>query len=78
MAANIQEGLELGATSLLIDEDSSATNLLIRDQRMQALIQRETITPMVSKARSLFREHQVSTVIFIGGCGDCEYSTLHT
>lgn len=35
-AANIQEALEAGATTLLIDEDTSATNFMIRDARMQA------------------------------------------
>ncbi|KAI9840187.1 MAG: hypothetical protein M1837_001859 [Sclerophora amabilis] len=70
MSANIQEALEFGATSILIDEDSSATNLLIRDQRMQALIADETITPLVCKARALFNQHGVSTIIVIGGCGD--------
>ena len=49
MAANIQEALEVGATTLLLDEDSCATNLLIKDQRMQALIETEPITPLVSK-----------------------------
>ncbi|KAI9830815.1 MAG: hypothetical protein M1819_005340 [Sarea resinae] len=70
MAANIQEALSLGCTALLIDEDSSATNLLVRDQRMQALIQNETITPLVSKVRALYAQHGVSTIIVIGGCGD--------
>ncbi|KAI9761824.1 MAG: hypothetical protein M4579_000763 [Chaenotheca gracillima] len=73
MAANIQEALELGASSILIDEDSSATNLLIRDQRMQALVTNETITPLVSKARALFDELGVSTIIVVGGCGDCAF-----
>ncbi|KAF8473896.1 hypothetical protein BDZ91DRAFT_712784 [Kalaharituber pfeilii] len=70
MAANIQEALELGAKTLLLDEDSCATNLLIRDQRMQALIQAEPITPLVAKVQSLFKEHGVSTILVIGGCGD--------
>lgn len=70
MAANIQEALEAGCKTILIDEDSSATNLLVRDQRMQALIKREPITPLISKARALYRDHGVSTVIVIGGLGD--------
>ena len=40
----------VGAKTLLLDEDSCATNLLIRDQRMQALIEAEPITPLVAKA----------------------------
>ncbi|KAK5741687.1 hypothetical protein LTS12_024529 [Elasticomyces elasticus] len=70
MAANIQEALEAGCRTLLIDEDSSATNLLVRDQRMQSLIKNEPITPLVSKARALHAEHGVSAIIVIGGLGD--------
>ncbi|KAF2772670.1 hypothetical protein EJ03DRAFT_287806 [Teratosphaeria nubilosa] len=70
MAANIQEALEAGCKTLLIDEDSSATNLLVRDQRMQSLIRQEPITPLVAKAKALYNQHGVSTVIVIGGLGD--------
>jgi hypothetical protein len=70
MAANIQEALEVGCKTLLIDEDSSATNLLVRDHRMQALIRNEPITPLISKARALYNDLGVSTVIVIGGLGD--------
>lgn len=70
MAANIQEALESGCKALLIDEDSSATNLLVRDQRMQQLVRHEPITPLVSKVRALYSQHGVSTVIVIGGLGD--------
>jgi predicted ABC-class ATPase len=70
MAANIQEALEVGSECLLIDEDSSATNLLVRDARMQALIRNEPITPLVSKVRALYNQHGVSTVMVVGGLGD--------
>ncbi|KAI9666422.1 MAG: hypothetical protein M1821_004358 [Bathelium mastoideum] len=70
MAANIQEALEVGCKTLLIDEDSSATNFLIRDKRMQALIQNEPIKPMISRARALAKFHGISTIIVIGGLGD--------
>ncbi|RPB10955.1 hypothetical protein P167DRAFT_606885 [Morchella conica CCBAS932] len=70
MAANIQEAVEIGATTLLIDEDTSATNFLVRDRRMQELIKSEPISPFVSKAKALFENCGVSTVIIIGGCGD--------
>ncbi|KAM3414205.1 hypothetical protein BST61_g10863 [Cercospora zeina] len=56
--------------ALLIDEDSSATNLLVRDRRMEALIRNEPITPLISKARALYDQHGVSTIIVIGGLGD--------
>lgn len=43
--------INLGATTLLIDEDTSATNFLVRDRRMQELIKSEPISPFVSKVR---------------------------
>ena len=70
MAASIQEALEAGCQTLLIDEDSSATNLLVRDQRMQALIKKEPITPLISKARALYTDRGVSTIIVVGGLVD--------
>lgn len=70
MAASIQEALEMGCTTLMIDEDSSATNLLVRDQRMQSLIKREPITLLVSKVRALYEVYGVSTIIVVGGLGD--------
>lgn len=71
-AANIMEALELGAKVLLIDEDTAATNFMIRDQRMQALIakEKEPITPFIDKVRQLYEEHGVSTILVIGGSGD--------
>lgn len=70
-AANVMEALEAGATTLLIDEDTSATNFMIRDQRMQALIpqQREPITPFVNRVRQLYEERGVSSVLVLGGSG---------
>lgn len=71
-AANIVEALEVGATALLIDEDTSATNFMIRDERMQALVapEKEPIVPFIDKARSMWRDHGVSSVIVVGGAGD--------
>ncbi len=71
-AANILEALEAGARVLLVDEDTSATNFMIRDHRMQALIakDREPITPFVDRVRQLWEEHGVSTVLVMGGSGD--------
>jgi predicted ABC-class ATPase len=70
MAANIQEALEVGATTLIIDEDTSATNFLVRDSKMHELVTAEPITPLVSKVSALFEEKGVSTIIVVGGCGD--------
>lgn len=70
-AANTLEALEAGARTLLIDEDTSATNFMIRDERMQALVPKtqEPITPYIDKAGQLYREKGVSTVMVIGGSG---------
>jgi predicted ABC-class ATPase len=71
-AANIVEALEVGAGLLLLDEDTSATNFMVRDARMQALVARahEPITPFVDRVRELHERFGVSTVLVMGGCGD--------
>lgn len=71
-AANIMEALEQGAELLLIDEDTSATNFMIRDERMQALVakEKEPITPFMDKVRQLYEELGVSTILVMGGSGD--------
>jgi len=71
-AANIVESLELGAQVLLIDEDTSATNFMIRDHRMQELVSKdkEPITPFIDKVGQLYSELGVSTILVIGGSGD--------
>jgi len=71
-AANIVEALEVGAKVLLVDEDTSATNFMIRDRRMQALIakDKEPITPFVDKIGQLYQDHGVSTILVMGGSGD--------
>ncbi len=70
--ANIIEAIEAGARALLIDEDTSATNFMIRDHRMQELVakDREPITPFIDKVRQLYDERGVSTILVIGGSGD--------
>ncbi len=71
-AANIMEALECGSTLLLIDEDTSATNFMIRDERMQSLVshEKEPITPYLHRVRELFERHGVSSIIVMGGSGD--------
>ncbi len=69
LAAAILEGLELGARVLLLDEDTSATNLLVRDARMQALVERETLTPLLDRVGDL-KAQGVSLVLVVGGVGD--------
>ncbi|WP_370462356.1 ABC-ATPase domain-containing protein, partial [Nocardiopsis sp. FR6] len=71
-AANICEAVEAGSHTLLVDEDSTATNLMIRDERMQALVRgdREPLVPFIDLVRPLYRDHGVSTVLVMGGSGD--------
>jgi predicted ABC-class ATPase len=71
-ATNIMEALEMESQLLLVDEDTSATNFMIRDARMQELVAKgkEPITPFVDKVRQLYHEENVSTVLVIGGSGD--------
>lgn len=71
-AASIIEAVAAGATVLLIDEDTSATNFMIRDRRMQALIAKaqEPITPFVDKVRQLYDDYGISTILVMGGSGD--------
>ncbi|KAJ2394955.1 hypothetical protein GGI05_001808 [Coemansia sp. RSA 2603] len=72
MAASIQEALEAKTTAFLFDEDTCATNFLVRDGRMQRLVsqKREPITPLISRIRELWDTKHVSSVLVIGGCGD--------
>ena len=67
-AANIMEALEMGASALLIDEDTSATNFMVRDDTMKLLVtvDKEPITPFVERAAVLASEG-VSTVLVVGG-----------
>jgi predicted ABC-class ATPase len=71
-AANIMEALEVGSQLLLIDEDTSATNFMIRDVRMQRLVSKdkEPITPFLDKVEQLYKELGVSTILVMGGSGD--------
>jgi len=71
-AANIVEAVEYGTSLLLMDEDTCATNLMVRDRRMQQLVPKgkEPITPFLDQVRNLYQEHGVSTIIVMGGCSD--------
>ena len=69
-AANIAEALEVGTSLLLVDEDTSATNFMIRDGRMRELIEKEPITPFIDVVRPLHHALGVSTVLVVGGVGD--------
>lgn len=70
-AANVIEALESGTSLLLIDEDTSATNFMVRDELMQRVVHRnqEPITPFIERARYLFEEYGVSTILVAGSSG---------
>ena len=64
--------MELGASTLLIDEDTCATNFMIRDTKMVRLVSpdKEPITPFIRRVRDLHEKDGVSSVIVVGGSGD--------
>ena len=70
-AANVVESMEAGASLLLIDEDTSATNFMVRDALMQRVIHRdmEPITPFLDRVRELYERYGVSTVLVAGSSG---------
>ncbi|MDQ3638959.1 MAG: ABC-ATPase domain-containing protein, partial [Actinomycetota bacterium] len=69
-AANIAEALEIGTSLLLVDEDTSATNFMIRDERMRELVRKEPISPFIDLVRPLYESLGVSTIVVVGGVGD--------
>lgn len=70
-AANVVEAIEAGASAFLIDEDTSATNFMIRDELMQRVIARdkEPITPYIERVKELWEDYGISTVLVAGSCG---------
>lgn len=71
-AANIIEGIESNTKVFLIDEDTSATNFMMRDDLMQKLVSKdkEPITPFIEIVRPLYEQKDISTIIVVGSCGD--------
>lgn len=70
-AANVMEALEAGASTLLIDEDTSATNFMIRDHRIEQIVRKdkEPITPFLDKVSVLREDLGISTILVMGGSG---------
>lgn len=70
-AAAVIEGVESGARAFLIDEDTSATNFMLRDDLMQRIVSRdkEPITPFIERARDLYEQAGISTVLVAGSSG---------
>jgi len=71
-AANIIEALECRSRLLLLDEDTSATNFLIRDSVMQKIVPevKEPITPFIDQVKNIYNELFTSSVLVMGGSGD--------
>ncbi len=71
-AANIIEALECRSGLLLLDEDTSATNFLIRDSVMQKIVPREKepITPFIDQVKNIYDELGTSSILVMGGSGD--------
>ncbi len=74
-AANVIEGMESGTTAFLIDEDTCATNFMIRDELMQRVVCREEepITPFIERARFLYEECGISSILVAGSSGSYFY-----
>lgn len=70
-AANVTEAVEAGAKALFIDEDTSATNFMVRDELMQQVIHRdmEPITPFIERMREIYDDYGISTVLVAGSSG---------
>lgn len=70
-AANVVEGIEAGTKLFLIDEDTSATNFMIRDELMQRVVKREQepITTFIEHVRGLYQQDSISSIIVAGSSG---------
>ena len=70
-AACLMEAVESGSKLLLMDEDTSATNFMIRDRLMQQVVSdgEEPITPFIERVNSLYEDLGVSTILVAGSCG---------
>lgn len=70
-AAGVAEAMESGAGVFLIDEDTSATNFMIRDRLMQQVVSRdkEPITPFVERIREIYERKGISTILVAGSSG---------
>ncbi len=78
-AANVIEAMEAGSCVFLIDEDTSATNFMIRDELMQRVVHRdvEPITPYIERVRELYETYGISTVLVAGSSGSYFHKADH-
>lgn len=70
-AANVVEAMEAGSRLFLVDEDTSATNFMIRDELMQRVVRSEVepITPFTLRIREMYEKYGISTVLVAGSSG---------
>lgn len=70
-AANVVEAAEAGCKTLLIDEDTSATNFMIRDELMERVVAAgaEPIVPFIKRVRGMYLQKGISTILVAGSCG---------
>ncbi len=78
-AANVVEAMEAGSSLFLVDEDTSATNFMVRDELMQKVVHRdmEPITPFSLRVRQLYETAQISTILVAGSSGSYFYQADH-
>jgi len=69
-ASNIMEAISFGCNAMLIDEDRTATNFMIRDARMKKIIKDDPIVPFTDRVRQIYKETGISTVLIIGGSSE--------
>lgn len=75
-AANVVEAIEAGSELFLIDEDTSATNFMVRDELMQSIVTRdkEPITPFLERVTDLYKQSDISTILVAGSSGSYFYA----
>jgi predicted ABC-class ATPase len=78
-AANIVEAMEAGSRLFLIDEDTSATNFMIRDELMQRVVHRdkEPITPFIERVQNIYESQGISTILVAGSSGSYFHAADH-
>lgn len=75
-SANVVEAMEAGSQLFLIDEDTSATNFMVRDELMQSIVTRdkEPITPFLERVTDLYKQSGISTILVAGSSGSYFYA----
>ncbi|WP_300913843.1 ABC-ATPase domain-containing protein [Faecalibaculum rodentium] len=70
-AAGLAEAIEAGTKTLLMDEDTSAANFMIRDNLMQEVVHgdQEPIIPFMDRVRELYEKDGISTILVAGSSG---------